>query len=107
MTCFGGVVNRNSSYFLILLSTSLHVSASTGHPQVKYTQSFLEAIKPTTDPFLGYAVYYFMLCYVIYYNLKFEIKIAGNVLKIAVLYKNVVLLLITWLILIRQHFYMK
>jgi hypothetical protein len=27
-----------------------------------------------------------------YYNLKFEVKVADNVLKIAILYKNVVLL---------------
>jgi hypothetical protein len=35
------------------------------------------------DPFLGYTVYYFILCYVIYYNLKFEVKIAADVLKLA------------------------
>jgi hypothetical protein len=63
MTCFGGAVNRNSFHFLILFLTSLHVSASTGHPQVKSTQSFLEAVTPTTD-ILGYTVYYFILCYV-------------------------------------------
>jgi hypothetical protein len=44
------------------------------------------------DPFLGYTVCYSILCYVIYYNLKFEVKIADNVLKIYILYKNVVLL---------------
>jgi hypothetical protein len=49
MTCFGGAVNRNNFYFLLLLFTSLHVLASTGHPQVKYTQSFLEAITSTKD----------------------------------------------------------
>jgi hypothetical protein len=38
--CFGGAVNRNSFYFLILLFTSLHVSASTGHPPVKYIVVF-------------------------------------------------------------------
>jgi hypothetical protein len=54
--------------FHILLFTSLHVSASTGHPQVKYTQSFLEAITPATDPFLGNTVHYFKLFYVLYYN---------------------------------------
>jgi hypothetical protein len=37
MTCFGCAVNCNSFLFHILLFTSLHVSASTGHPQVKYT----------------------------------------------------------------------
>jgi hypothetical protein len=54
--------------------------------------SFLEAITLTADPFLGYTVHYFILRYVIYYNLKFDIKIADNVLTIAILYKNVVLL---------------
>lgn len=44
MTYFRGAVNRNKFYFLILLSTSLHV-------QVKYLQSFLEAIRPTMDKF--------------------------------------------------------
>jgi hypothetical protein len=87
MTCFGGAVNR-----LILLFTSLHVSASRGHLQVKYKQSFLKSITPTTDLFLGYTVYYFKLCYVIYYNLKFDVKTPTNVLKITTLYKNVVLL---------------
>jgi hypothetical protein len=54
---FRGTVNRNKVYlFPFLLFTSLHVSASTGHPQVKYTQSFLKAITPTTDPFSGYKV---------------------------------------------------
>jgi hypothetical protein len=80
MTCLWGSVNRNNFYLLILLFKSLHVSASTGHPQVRYTQSFLKAITPTRDPILGYIVYYFILCYVIYHNLKFEVKIADNVL---------------------------
>jgi hypothetical protein len=62
MTSSRGAVNRKSFYFLILLFTSLHVSDPTGHPHVKDTQSFLEAITPTTDPFLGYTVYYFKLC---------------------------------------------
>jgi hypothetical protein len=91
---FGGAVNRNNFYFLILLFTSLHVSASTGHPQVKYTWSFLKTITPTTDPFLGYTVslslsiyiYIFFFFFIIMlYNilyLKFKIKIADNVLKI-------------------------
>jgi hypothetical protein len=35
---FRGAVNRSNFYFLTLLFTSLHVSACTGHPQVKYTQ---------------------------------------------------------------------
>jgi hypothetical protein len=63
-------VFRQSEQFLfhILLFTSLHVSASVGHPQAKYTQSFFKAIKPTMDPFLGYTVHYFKLYYVIYYN---------------------------------------
>jgi hypothetical protein len=95
MTCFGGAVNRNNFYFLILLFTSLHVSASTSHFQVKYAQSFLKSITPTMDPFLGYTVHYFILCYVIYYNLKFDFEFADNVLKIAILYKNVVFLKLT------------
>jgi hypothetical protein len=37
---FWGAVNRSNLYFLILLFTSQHVSASTGHPQVKYTIVF-------------------------------------------------------------------
>jgi hypothetical protein len=57
---------------------------------VKYTQSFLKAITPTMGPFLGYTVYHFKLRYVIYYNLKFDVKIVDNVLKIAILYKNVI-----------------
>jgi hypothetical protein len=83
------------SISLFSFFTSLHVSASTGHPKAKYTQSFLEAITPTTDQFLGYTAYYFILCYVIYYNLKFEVGVADNVLKIAILYKNIVLLKLT------------
>jgi hypothetical protein len=47
MTYFGGAVNRNNFYFLILLFTSLHVSASIGHPQVKYTFTCLKAITTT------------------------------------------------------------
>jgi hypothetical protein len=53
---FGGAINRNNFYFLILLFTSLPVLASTGHPQVKYTQSVLEAITSITNLFLGYTV---------------------------------------------------
>jgi hypothetical protein len=53
-------------------------------------QSFLEAIIPTWCAFLGYTVYYFKPCYVIYYNLKFDVKITDNVLKIDILYTNVV-----------------
>jgi hypothetical protein len=37
---FGGAINRNNFYFLILLFTSIHVSASTGHPQVKIYSHF-------------------------------------------------------------------
>jgi hypothetical protein len=33
-------------------------------------RSFLEAIPPGTDPFLGYTVHYFKLCYV---NISFKI----------------------------------
>jgi hypothetical protein len=43
----------------------LHVSASIDHPQVNDTQPLLKAVMPTSDPFLGYTVYYFILCYVI------------------------------------------
>jgi hypothetical protein len=56
--------------FLILLFTSLHVSASTGHPQVKIYTVVLKAITPATDPFLGYTVHYFKLCHVIYTIIK-------------------------------------
>jgi hypothetical protein len=52
---------------------------------VKYTQSFLAAITPTADPSLGYTVRYFILRYVLYYNLKFDVKIADNVLQITIL----------------------
>jgi hypothetical protein len=39
---FGGAVNCNNFYFLILLFTSPHVSASTHHPQLKiYTVVFI------------------------------------------------------------------
>jgi hypothetical protein len=44
VTCFGCSVNRNHFYFLVFLFTSLHVSASTGHPQVEHTQSFLKLL---------------------------------------------------------------
>jgi hypothetical protein len=57
-----------SSSNLCFIFTSLHVTASTGHHQVQYTQPFLKTITPETDPFLGYTVYYFKLRYVIYYN---------------------------------------
>jgi hypothetical protein len=40
---FRGAINLNNFYFLV---TSLHVLASTVHPQVKYTQLFLKAISP-------------------------------------------------------------
>jgi hypothetical protein len=40
----------------------------------------LEAVTSTTYLFLGYTVHYFKLCYVIHYNLKFDVKIADNVL---------------------------
>jgi hypothetical protein len=80
---FWCAVYRNNFLFHTLF-TSLHVSASTGHPQVKYTQSFLKAITPTTEPFLCYTVHYFKLCYIV--QLKFDVKIVDNVLKIAILY---------------------
>jgi hypothetical protein len=55
MTCFGGAVNRNNFYFLILF---LH------HYMFRPLQAIfrwiytvvLEAITPTTDQFLGYTV---------------------------------------------------
>jgi hypothetical protein len=45
MTCLG--VPSVTTIFISLFSflTSLHVLASISHPQVKYTQSFSEAIK--------------------------------------------------------------
>jgi hypothetical protein len=65
---FAGAVNRNSFYFLILLFTSLHVSASTGHPQVKiYTVFRLYSL-----------LFLIMLSNILY--LKFKIKIADTVL---------------------------
>jgi hypothetical protein len=84
--CFGCAVNCNKFLFHILLFTSLHVSASTGHPQAKIYSYFLKAIMPTMNPFLDYTVHYFKLCYVI--QLKFDIKFADNVFKIAILYKK-------------------
>jgi hypothetical protein len=35
---------------------------------MKYSQSFLKAITPTMDPFLGYAIHHFKLYFVVYYN---------------------------------------
>jgi hypothetical protein len=46
-----GAVNRNNFYFLTLFFTLLHILASTGHPQMQYTQSILKSITPTPDPF--------------------------------------------------------
>jgi hypothetical protein len=48
-----------SIIFISLFSfyTQLHVSALMCHLQVQYTQSLIEAITPTTDPFLGYTIY--------------------------------------------------
>jgi hypothetical protein len=60
MTCFLGAVNRNNFYFIILLFTSLHVSASTGHLQVKYTQSFFKSYYAYNGSVLGYTVHYFI-----------------------------------------------
>jgi hypothetical protein len=41
MTCYRCAINHNNFLFHILLFTSLHVSTSTGHPQVKiYTVVF-------------------------------------------------------------------
>jgi hypothetical protein len=53
---FWGIVNRNDFYFLILLFTSPHVSASTGHPQVKYTQSFFKSYYAYNDRLCGLVV---------------------------------------------------
>jgi hypothetical protein len=52
---------------LFILYPPLHITTCfglSGHPQVKYTQSFLKAITPTMDPFLGHTAHYFqiMLC---------------------------------------------
>jgi hypothetical protein len=40
--------------FLSSFYTPLHISALMGHLQVKYTQSLMEAIMPTTDRFFSY-----------------------------------------------------
>jgi hypothetical protein len=61
--------------FLFSFYTPLHVSALMGHFQVEYTQSLMEAITPTTDPFLGYTIYTyisfsFLLCYTLFLYLK-------------------------------------
>jgi hypothetical protein len=67
-------VNRNNFLFHILLFTSLHVSASKGHPKMKYTQSILEAITPATVPFLGYTVNIYIYIYI--YNKKVKVKLS-------------------------------
>jgi hypothetical protein len=63
MNSSGRAVNNNNFLFHILLFTSLRVSAPTGHPQVQYTQSFLEAITTTADPFRLYRpLFQIMVC---------------------------------------------
>jgi hypothetical protein len=51
--------------FLFSFYTPLHVSALMGHLQVAYTQSLMEAIAPTTDPFLGYTTYIYTVYYLL------------------------------------------
>jgi hypothetical protein len=60
------------TFFLhfILFFTSLHVSTSTGHPQVQYTQSFLEAVTPTTDTVLGYTAHIYIFLYYFFFIFK-------------------------------------
>jgi hypothetical protein len=66
--------------FLFPFYTPLHVPALKGHLQVKYTQSLMEAITPTTDPFLCYTIYTnisfnFLLCYTMFLYLKLKLKL--------------------------------
>jgi hypothetical protein len=67
VTCFGCAVNHNNffiSYSLFHITTCFGLyRPSSGEI---YTQSFLKAITPTTDPFLGYTVHYLkfkIVCY--------------------------------------------
>jgi hypothetical protein len=86
ITSFRGAVNRNNFYFLILLFTSLHVSASRGHPQVKHIVIFRSYYTYNRSIFSLYSLlFHIMLCNKC---LKFEVKIADNVLQIPILYKN-------------------
>jgi hypothetical protein len=99
-TSFGGAVNLNNLYFIF--SYSHHYMFLSLQAILRLNiQSFLEAITPTTDPFLVCAVciyiyiyiyiyilvlFLIMLCNTLY--LKFKTKIADNVLKIAISYKK-------------------
>jgi hypothetical protein len=70
--------------FVFSLYTPLQVSDLMGYHHVEYTQSFIDAITPTMDPFLGYTTYkYISLAsyYIIHCFYIFKIKIANNVLK--------------------------
>jgi hypothetical protein len=89
ITCFEGSVNRNSFCFPF---SSFHITTCFGLYRPSsgeiYTIVFKSHYAYSGSVFRLYS----LLCHVIYYNLKFEVKVAGNILKIAILYKNVVLL---------------
>jgi hypothetical protein len=97
MTSLGGRGCRQSQQFLFSYST-FYITKCFGlyRPTGINTQSFLKANTPTKDTFL--LLFYInilfflqiMLCNKLY--LKFEVKIADNVLKIAILYKHHVVL---------------
>jgi hypothetical protein len=74
-----GVQSIATNFNFILFFTSLNVSASTGHLQVKYTQSFLKSycVYNGSGIRLYSPLFHIMLCN--NYNLKFNIKIADNV----------------------------
>jgi hypothetical protein len=79
MTYFWGDVNRNS--FSSLFSFSHHYMFRPVQTIFRWNiHNLFKTITPPTDPFLGYTVYYFILCYVMY-KLKFDVKIIDNVLK--------------------------
>jgi hypothetical protein len=71
---------RQSQQFLFPYSlfTPLHVSVSTRHLQVEYTQSFLEAIMPAPDPFLAYiyivVLFLIMSCNILYLKLTHTVS---------------------------------
>jgi hypothetical protein len=87
---------RQSQHFISLFSFSRHHMFRPLQAILRWNihSRFLKATTPTTDPFLGHTIYYSKLCYVIYYSL-IDVKTAEDVLKIAILYKNVVLLKLT------------
>jgi hypothetical protein len=65
--------NATILYFHILLFTSLHVSASTGHPQVKYTRPFLKAITPAVGLIFFLCVFWKMgVCVTFEYDHHFS-----------------------------------